>query len=104
MRYGWLQRENTLLKEFEQSAKSSVFHDRRIGERDETLPEFDKAILRQQREHMVCAGISLLSIESLYQCSISLVAEIPRPKDGHTKPWISVLVLSHASNSSSVFS
>lgn len=45
-------RENTLLKEFEQSAKSSVFHDRRIGERDETLPEFDKAILRQQREHM----------------------------------------------------
>ncbi|KQK14277.1 nucleolar protein 14 isoform X2 [Brachypodium distachyon] len=45
-------RENTLLKEFQQSAKSSVFHDRRIGERDETLPEFDKAILRQQREHM----------------------------------------------------
>uniref|UniRef100_A0ACD5V2I2 Uncharacterized protein n=1 Tax=Avena sativa TaxID=4498 RepID=A0ACD5V2I2_AVESA len=45
-------RENTLLKEFEQIAKSSVFHDRRIGERDETLPEFDKAILRQQREHM----------------------------------------------------
>uniref|UniRef100_A0A453L7S5 Uncharacterized protein n=1 Tax=Aegilops tauschii subsp. strangulata TaxID=200361 RepID=A0A453L7S5_AEGTS len=45
-------RENTLLKEFEQSAKSSVFHDRRIGERDETLPEYDKAILRQQREHM----------------------------------------------------
>ncbi|XP_006651582.1 nucleolar protein 14 [Oryza brachyantha] len=45
-------RENTLLKEFEQSGKSSVFHDRRIGERDETLPEFDKAILRQQREHM----------------------------------------------------
>ncbi|KAG8070832.1 hypothetical protein GUJ93_ZPchr0006g44998 [Zizania palustris] len=45
-------REKTLLMEFEQSAKSSVFQDRRIGERDETLPEFDKAILRQQREHM----------------------------------------------------
>ncbi|XP_062211762.1 uncharacterized protein LOC133912845 [Phragmites australis] len=46
-------RENTLLKEFEESAKSSVFHDRRIGERDDTLPEFDKAILRQQRERLV---------------------------------------------------
>lgn len=45
-------RENTLLKEYEQSAKSSVFHDRRIGERDDTLPEFDKAIIRQQRELM----------------------------------------------------
>ncbi|XP_034577406.1 uncharacterized protein [Setaria viridis] len=45
-------RENTLLKEFEESAKSSVFHDRRIGERDDTLPEFDKAILRQQRERL----------------------------------------------------
>lgn len=57
----WLQRENTLLKEFEQSAKSSVFHDRRIGERDETLPEYDKAILRQQREHMVCAAYIVIS-------------------------------------------
>ncbi|OEL29726.1 Nucleolar protein 14 [Dichanthelium oligosanthes] len=45
-------RENTLLKEFEESAKSSVFHDRRIGERDDVLPEFDKAILRQQRERL----------------------------------------------------
>uniref|UniRef100_A0A0D9VW28 Nucleolar protein 14 n=1 Tax=Leersia perrieri TaxID=77586 RepID=A0A0D9VW28_9ORYZ len=57
-------RENTLLKEFEQSAKSSVFHDRRIGERDETLPEFDKAILRQQREHM-----AKLKRESKYNLS-----------------------------------
>jgi nucleolar protein 14 len=48
-----LQRENTLLKEFEASAKSSAFHDRRIGERDDSLPEFDKAILRQQRERLV---------------------------------------------------
>ncbi|TVU43570.1 hypothetical protein EJB05_10050 [Eragrostis curvula] len=45
-------RENTLLKEFEASAKSSMFHDRRIGERDDSLPEFDKAILRQQRERL----------------------------------------------------
>ncbi|CAN6288229.1 unnamed protein product [Urochloa humidicola] len=45
-------RENTLLKEFQESAKSSVFLDRRIGERDDTLPEFDKAILRQQRERL----------------------------------------------------
>ncbi|CAN6304386.1 unnamed protein product [Urochloa humidicola] len=45
-------RENTLLKEFVESAKSSVFLDRRIGERDDTLPEFDKAILRQQRERL----------------------------------------------------
>uniref|UniRef100_A0A0E0D3J6 Nucleolar protein 14 n=1 Tax=Oryza meridionalis TaxID=40149 RepID=A0A0E0D3J6_9ORYZ len=57
-------RENTLLKEFEQSAKSSVFQDRRIGERDETLPEFDKAILRQQREHM-----AKLKRESKYNLS-----------------------------------
>lgn len=62
--FGDVQRENTLLKEFEQSAKSSVFQDRRIGERDETLPEFDKVILRQQREHMVrvCAVDSWLEI------------------------------------------
>ncbi|KAG8062708.1 hypothetical protein GUJ93_ZPchr0003g17403 [Zizania palustris] len=57
-------REKTLLKEFEQSAKSSVFQDRRIGERDETLPEFDKAILRQQREHM-----AKLKRESKYNLS-----------------------------------
>ncbi|KAM0862822.1 hypothetical protein ACQ4PT_045009 [Festuca glaucescens] len=31
-------RENTLLKEFEQCAKSSVFHDRRIGERTRRCP------------------------------------------------------------------
>ncbi|WVZ59778.1 hypothetical protein U9M48_009877 [Paspalum notatum var. saurae] len=57
-------RENTLLKEFEQSAKSSAFHDRRIGERDDTLPEFDKAILRQQRERL-----AKLKRESKYNLS-----------------------------------
>jgi hypothetical protein len=55
---GFLQRENTLLKEFEASAKSSMFHDRRIGERDNSLPEFDKAILRQQHERLVCVYFS----------------------------------------------
>ncbi|MCE3217153.1 hypothetical protein HAX54_010666 [Datura stramonium] len=38
------------LKEYEQSAKSSMFVDKRIGENDEGLGEFDKAILRSQRE------------------------------------------------------
>nr|GMD81684.1 nucleolar protein 14 isoform X1 [Ipomoea batatas] len=43
-------RKKTLLKEYEQSAKSSVFVDKRIGEQNEELGEFDKAILRSQRE------------------------------------------------------
>ncbi|KAK3164565.1 hypothetical protein QOZ80_1AG0021210 [Eleusine coracana subsp. coracana] len=57
-------RENTLLKEFEANAKSSVFQDRRIGERDDSLPEFDKAILRQQRERL-----AKLKRESKYNLS-----------------------------------
>lgn len=48
-----LQRKKTLLKEYEQSAKSSVFVDKRIGEKDEALDEFGKAILRSQRERQV---------------------------------------------------
>ncbi|KAK9750617.1 hypothetical protein RND81_02G208500 [Saponaria officinalis] len=43
-------RKKTLLKEYNQSGKASVFVDKRIGELDEGLPEFDKAILRSQRE------------------------------------------------------
>ncbi|XXG55503.1 hypothetical protein AAC387_Pa03g3161 [Persea americana] len=43
-------RRTTLLKEYEQSGKSSVFMDKRIGEQNEALGEFDKAILRFQRE------------------------------------------------------
>ncbi|KAH9602642.1 hypothetical protein KSS87_005127 [Heliosperma pusillum] len=43
-------RNKTLLKEYKQSRKASVFDDKRIGELDEGLPEFDKAILRSQRE------------------------------------------------------
>ncbi|KAF5184295.1 Nucleolar protein [Thalictrum thalictroides] len=42
-------RKGTLLKEYEQSGKSSVFLDKRIGEQNESLAEFDKAILRSQR-------------------------------------------------------
>ncbi|XP_038885470.1 nucleolar protein 14 isoform X2 [Benincasa hispida] len=43
-------RKKTLLKEYEQSRKSTEFSDKRIGEWDEELGEFDKAILRSQRE------------------------------------------------------
>lgn len=45
-----LQRKKTLLKDYERSGKSSVFVDKRIGEENEDLGEFDKAILRTQRE------------------------------------------------------
>ncbi|QHO20795.1 Nucleolar protein [Arachis hypogaea] len=41
-------RKKTLLKEYEHSTKSSVFEDKRIGEGDEALDEFGKAILRTQ--------------------------------------------------------
>ncbi|KAJ0914219.1 putative nucleolar protein [Helianthus annuus] len=43
-------RKKTLLKDYERSGKSSVFVDKRIGEQNEDLGEFDKAILRSQRE------------------------------------------------------
>ncbi|KAL4556610.1 hypothetical protein LXL04_039268 [Taraxacum kok-saghyz] len=43
-------RKKTLLKDYERIGKSSVFVDKRIGEQNEELGEFDKAILRSQRE------------------------------------------------------
>ncbi|GMY20175.1 nucleolar protein 14 [Fagus crenata] len=46
-------RKKTLLKEYEQSSKCSVFVDRRIGEQDDALPEFDKGILRSQRHRQM---------------------------------------------------
>ncbi|XP_048318626.2 uncharacterized protein LOC107429082 isoform X1 [Ziziphus jujuba] len=46
-------RKKTLLKEYEQSGKASVFVDKRIGEQNDGLGEFDKAILRSQRQHRV---------------------------------------------------
>ncbi|KAK9277046.1 hypothetical protein L1049_006585 [Liquidambar formosana] len=49
-------RKKTLLKEYEQSGKSSVFVDKRIGEQNDALGEFDKAILRSQRERQLKLG------------------------------------------------
>ncbi|KAI9387237.1 hypothetical protein POPTR_010G140100v4 [Populus trichocarpa] len=46
-------RKKTLLKEYEESGKSSVFLDKRIGEQNEQLGEFDKAIIRSQRERQL---------------------------------------------------
>ncbi|XP_031490340.1 uncharacterized protein LOC116257584 [Nymphaea colorata] len=46
-------RKETLLAEYQQSAKSSKFLDRRIGEKDVTLEEMDKSILRFQRERLI---------------------------------------------------
>ncbi|PNX90159.1 nucleolar protein 14-like, partial [Trifolium pratense] len=43
-------RKKRLFKEYEQSNKNSEFIDRRIGENDEGLDDFGKAILRSQRE------------------------------------------------------
>ncbi|KAJ1424013.1 Nucleolar protein 14 [Sesbania bispinosa] len=51
-------RKNTLLKEYEQSTKSSLFVDKRIGEKDEALDEFGKAILRSQRERQLNVKLS----------------------------------------------
>ncbi|GFZ00268.1 hypothetical protein Acr_13g0016670 [Actinidia rufa] len=42
--------KKTLLKEYEQSGNSSVFIDKRIGDQNEGLGEFDKAIMRSQSE------------------------------------------------------
>lgn len=46
-------RKKTLLKEYEQSGKSSEFKDLRIGETDDTLQEYEKAVLRLQRERQL---------------------------------------------------
>ncbi|KAG1327764.1 nucleolar protein 14 [Cocos nucifera] len=46
-------RKKTLLKEYEESTKSSKFLDKRIGEKDDTLQEFDKAVIRMQRERQL---------------------------------------------------
>lgn len=46
-------RKKTLMKEYEENTKSAKFIDRRLGENDDTLQEFDKAILRMQRQFKV---------------------------------------------------
>lgn len=48
-----VQRKKTLLKEYEQSGKASVFLDKRIGEGNEEMGEFQKALFRSQREYKV---------------------------------------------------
>ncbi|XVE91656.1 hypothetical protein REPUB_Repub01dG0029000 [Reevesia pubescens] len=49
-------RKKTLLKEYEQSTKSSVFVDKRIGEQNDDLGEFEKGIMRSQRERQLKLG------------------------------------------------
>ncbi|MQL95023.1 hypothetical protein Taro_027683, partial [Colocasia esculenta] len=46
-------RKKTLLKDYERSRKSSMFVDKRIGENDDEMGEFDKGILRLQRERQL---------------------------------------------------
>ncbi|KAG8383019.1 hypothetical protein BUALT_Bualt05G0140300 [Buddleja alternifolia] len=48
-----IQKKGTAMHEYEQSTKSSVFVDKRIGEQNEGLEEFDKAIMRSQRERQL---------------------------------------------------
>lgn len=48
-----MQRKKTLLKEYEQSGKASVFLDKRIGEGNEEIGEFQKALMRSQQEYKV---------------------------------------------------
>ncbi|KAH6761135.1 nucleolar-like protein [Perilla frutescens var. hirtella] len=48
-----MQRQKTLLKEYEQSTQSSTFGDKRIGEQNEGFGEYDKAILRSQHERQL---------------------------------------------------
>ncbi|KAI3985254.1 hypothetical protein MKX01_039499 [Papaver californicum] len=52
-------RNHTLLKELIASSKSSVFVDNRIGERNNQLGEFDKAILRRERHVLFAASLWL---------------------------------------------
>ncbi|XWS69610.1 hypothetical protein CRYUN_Cryun04dG0193300 [Craigia yunnanensis] len=49
-------RKKTLLKEFEQSTKSYVFVDKRIGEQNDDLGEFEKGIMQSQRERQLKLG------------------------------------------------
>lgn len=48
-----VQRNKTLLKDYEQSRKASTFVDKRIGEGNDELGEYEKAIMRLQRERQV---------------------------------------------------
>ena len=39
-----------MLKEYEQSSKALIFVDKHTGEQNDELGEFDKAIMRSQRD------------------------------------------------------
>ncbi|KAL9268302.1 Nucleolar protein 14-like protein [Drosera capensis] len=66
-------RKKTLLKEDEQSGKASVFVDRRIGEKDDALGEFDKGILRSQGERQGCFCRITWILKSLFHCGCGSV-------------------------------
>ncbi|KAL2326728.1 hypothetical protein Fmac_025786 [Flemingia macrophylla] len=58
-------RNDTLLQEYRQSTKSSLFVDKRIGENDQALDDFGKAILRSQRERQLNMKLSKKSMYHL---------------------------------------
>ncbi|GJR14855.1 nucleolar protein 14 [Tanacetum coccineum] len=60
-------RKNTLLKDYKSSGKSSVFVDKRIGEQNEELGEFDKKILRSQREMRPGSWLEPYEIQQIKQ-------------------------------------
>ncbi|XP_065877793.1 uncharacterized protein [Euphorbia lathyris] len=70
-------RNKTLLKEYEQSGKSSQFVDKRIGENNDELGEFDKGILRSQRQRQL-----KLSKKSKYNLSDGEEEEFDIPNLG----------------------
>ncbi|KAL2338263.1 hypothetical protein Fmac_012709 [Flemingia macrophylla] len=58
-------RNDTLLQEYLQSTKSSLFVDKRIGENDQALDDFGKAILRSQCERQLNMKLSKKSMYHL---------------------------------------
>ncbi|GFZ00275.1 hypothetical protein Acr_13g0016740 [Actinidia rufa] len=62
IRHPWQEGKMTLLKEYEQSGNSSVFIDKRIGEQNEGLGEFDKTIMRSQHEPKILSCLTILDL------------------------------------------
>ncbi|KAH6762950.1 nucleolar-like protein [Perilla frutescens var. hirtella] len=75
-------RQKTLLKEYEQSTKSSTFVDKRIGEQNEGLGEYDKAILRSQHERQL-----KLKKTSKYNLSDGEDDDLEFPGSGYIPEW-----------------
>lgn len=65
MCYWMMQRKKTLLQEYKQQGKGNTFVDRRFGEKDEDLPEEDKAILRFQKERQVFPSLCFIYVEAV---------------------------------------